>query len=91
MFDQHAEPEGNPPGAPTPTNPESETYKFMNTTLRPLLNETFDAYVIMGYVTDENGQRKKVVVYKHGMSDPVLEDAIRRPLLLARAWGAGQL
>lgn len=73
----------------------SAVHNYMRERLKPALDEVFDAYVIMGYVT-ENGQTRRVVAFNDTVvngvpRNPVLADAMRRPRNLAHAWGTGQL
>ncbi len=55
----------------------------------PHLNEHFEGFVVMGYVTTDAGIRR-LVIYNDN-KNPILADALRVPLSVAAKWGMGQL
>lgn len=72
--------------------------------IKPMVDEVFDGYVIMGYHTDSQGVRQRIILHNTGArnvvqvgeerkdlgpKDCALFDAMEVPVAMARQWAGG--
>lgn len=61
------------------------TLAHFNQRVRPVLNESFDGFLVMGYVTNSKGKRERVALVDGG-SDAAIVDALQPYIMQANMW-----